>query len=200
MLTYLSLQIEPSVGVEVPPQLPQSPVDDVMQDFACNGYICDELNRYHLGIQLSNAAAAAGAANNATGPVAAGANSTSLLTAAVNQHQNGLNAATTSAGINPTVALTPQQLQQLQQHTINLNFNNNFWKMLPAHMQQHSQAAVTAAVASAAAATAAAAVNMDYNCNQNKKTQKRYNGPKNDKYVSNFKTCFLNSNFLIQLV
>ncbi|XP_061388264.1 protein nanos [Musca vetustissima] len=183
MLSAYSNEKDPSAGGVDVQQLPKSPVDDVMNDFACNGYVCDELNRYHLGLHLSNAAAAAAAAAATSGNniVAGGAiNNPSLLTAAVHhqqqQQQNGTNP-TSPTTTNPNVAaLTPQQLQQ---HNINMSFNHNFWKILPAHMQQHSQAAVTAA-----AAAAAAAVNIDYNCNQNKKMQKRYNGPKNEKYSS----------------
>ncbi|XP_075148621.1 RNA-binding protein nanos [Haematobia irritans] len=164
MLTAYSNGNEPTAGIEVP-QLPNSPVEAVMQDFACNGYICDELNRYHLGIHLSNAAAACGGNN-----LSAGQSTSGLLAAAVNQPYNGVNPLTSSA-----LSFTPQQLQQLQQlqqHNINLNFNNNFWKMLPTHLQQQN-------------AAAAAAVNMDYNCNQNKKIPKRYNnGSKNEKYTS----------------
>lgn len=145
-----------------------------MIDFACNGYVCDELNRCHLGLHMSNPTISTTTGTN----IAGGAiNTPSLLTAAVNQQQNGTSATSPNGSTtNPTVALTPQQLQQ---HNINMSFNHNFWKILPAHMQQHSHAAVTAA-----AAAAAAAVNIDYNCNQNKKMQKRYNGPKNEKYVS----------------
>lgn len=152
------------------PQLPKSPVDAVMQDFACNGYICDELNRYQLGMHLSNNSAIA-------------ANASLLNAAAANQqHQHQINSGISNAAAAAAASLNQQQLQQLQHNNLNINFNNNFWKMLPNHMQQHSNA-VTAAAAAAAAATAAAAVNMDYNCNQ-KKMPKRYNGTKNEKYVS----------------
>ncbi|XP_065361310.1 protein nanos [Calliphora vicina] len=156
-----------------PQQMPHSPVDAVMQDFACNGYICDELNRYQLGMHLSNNAATAGA------------NTTNLLNSSNGQLQVNSGIASSNAAAAAAVAaasLNQHQLQQLQQHNLNINFNNNFWKMLPTHMQQHSNA-VTAAAAAAAAATAAAAVNMDYNCNQ-KKLPKRYNGAKNEKYSS----------------
>ncbi|XP_037815193.1 protein nanos [Lucilia sericata] len=150
-----------------------SPVDAVMQDFACNGYICDELNRYQLGMNLTNNTSTATAANLH--------NSTSN-----GQHQPNSGIASSNAAAAAAVAaaatLNQQQLQQqLQQHNLNINFNNNFWKMLPSHMQQHSNA-VSAAAAAAAAATAAAAVNIDYNCNQ-KKLPKRY-GNKNEKYSS----------------
>lgn len=177
MLSAYSNEKDPTSGVDVP-QLPKSPVDDVMNDFACNGYVSDELNRYHLGLHLSNAAAAAAAATAGHNIAGGAINNHSLLTAAVNQQQNGTNPTSPNGSTTnpPPVALTPQQLQQ---HNLNMNFNHNFWKILPAHMQQHSQAAV-----SAAAAAAAAAVNIDYNCNQNKKMQKRYNGPKNEKYSS----------------
>nr|AAA87461.1 nanos homolog [Musca domestica] len=173
MLSTYSNEKDPSSGIDVP-QLPKSQVDDVMIDFACNGYVCDELNRCHLGLHMSNPTISTTTGTNiAGGPI----NTPSLLTAAVNQQQNGTSATSPNGSTtNPTVALTPQQLQQ---HNINMSFNHNFWKILPAHMQQHSHAAVTAA-----AAAAAAAVNIDYNCNQNKKMQKRYNGPKNEKYSS----------------
>lgn len=172
MLTAYSTGNESTTTVT--PQLPHSPVDAVMQDFACNGYICDERNRYQLGMHLSNSSA-----------IAANASLLNAAAAATNQHQtnsciSNANAAAAAAAA-AAASLNQQQLQQLQQqHNLNINFNNNFWKMLPSHMQQHTNA-VTAAAAAAAAATAAAAVNMDYNCNQ-KKMPKRYNGTKNEKY------------------
>lgn len=135
-----------------------------MQDFACNGYACDELNRCQLGLLLPEGL------------------KTNIYNAANNHQQNTASAVVETlppADITAAASLSQQRLQQLPQH----NLNNSFWKMLPSHLQQQHSRTVNAAAVAAAAAAAAAAVNIDYNSNQ-KKLPKRYNTVKNEKYVS----------------
>uniref|UniRef100_A0A1A9UYY7 Nanos-type domain-containing protein n=1 Tax=Glossina austeni TaxID=7395 RepID=A0A1A9UYY7_GLOAU len=143
--------------------------DAVMQDFACNGYVADESSvQQQLGMMhLSN-------------PYA---NRMSLLTATLSPINAGnVNNRGNKANATYSAAATPNILNQQRlslQHQVNLNFNNTFWGVSPNEMYQHANA-VNAATAVAAAAT----VNMDYNNNQKKLTRNRYNGTRNEKYIS----------------
>uniref|UniRef100_A0A1B0GDW6 Uncharacterized protein n=1 Tax=Glossina morsitans morsitans TaxID=37546 RepID=A0A1B0GDW6_GLOMM len=143
--------------------------DAVMQDFACNGYVADESSvQQQLGMM------------NLSNPYG---NRMSLLTATlspinagnVNNRGNKANATYSAAA---TATILNQQRLSLQ-HQVNLNFNNTFWGVSPTEMYQRANA-----VNAAAAVAACAAVNMDYNNNQKKLIKNRYNGSRNEKYVS----------------
>ncbi|TMW48714.1 hypothetical protein DOY81_006197 [Sarcophaga bullata] len=165
MLSGYPHESEPFLSM--PPQMPQSPVDEVMQDFACNGYAIDELNRYQLGMHLSN--------NPALTPT--GLN-TSPFNSAKSQQRNAANAIiVTSPSAADAATATLNQQQQ--------NLNNNFWKALPTHLQQQQQQQNTQTVnpATAATDTATAAVTASIDYNSNQKKPKRYHSSK-EKYAT----------------
>ena len=154
----------------MPPQMPQSPVDEVMHDFACNGYACDELNRYHLGMHLSHYTALTPHTGLNTSP----------FNSANTQKQNAAVVTSPSAADATTITLNQQQqLQQLRQKDL----NNNFWKALPHHLKQQQQQNTQTVNAATDTATIPATTNIDYNSNQKK--PKRYHSSK-ERYVSIF--------------
>lgn len=113
MLTAYKAGTDPSSNVP-------APVDDIMQDFACNGYICDELNRYH---QYQAA----------------------LQNASANNFHNSV-ALYSSGGMNNTHRAANENPFNLNISDV----RNSFWKMLPPHMQETHAAAAAAAAAAVA--------------------------------------------------
>ncbi|XP_053947485.1 protein nanos isoform X2 [Anastrepha ludens] len=136
-----------------------SPMDDIMKDFYCNGYVADESNLHPQGHALME-----------TSSLLQHEYVTNKIRRNNNDSENNLNYNTTNYGTNngsnanPSLATSPFLSSGVTSHP----------------PRQH--AATVAAAAVTAAATAAASANIDYNSQNIKRPQKRYGSAKFDKF------------------
>ncbi|XP_067619846.1 protein nanos [Eurosta solidaginis] len=143
-------------------------VDDIMQDFYCNGYVTDDSNGFHLEEAPFQ---------KQYSPNYNDHNSCSLYGMKFNKNlgDNGLN--DTNCGINGNTNIAALSSHYLNQSLRMFNLPSYSAYYSSGITSSHHQYAATVA-----AATAAAVANIDFNNQNIKKPQKRYGNAKIDKY------------------
>ncbi|CAD6992170.1 protein nanos-like [Ceratitis capitata] len=146
-----------------------SPVDDIMEEFYCNGYVADEKNLFQQGKAWHNPYY-----NFNTNMCNNNGNQSNLSFGVINYGHNNSSVAANHS-INNNNALN-QHCFEAKLGMLNLPapspyFNSNMALQIP----QQNTAGITVAAAAAAA-------NIDYNNKNSKKAQKRYSNAKLDKF------------------
>ncbi|XP_053947484.1 protein nanos isoform X1 [Anastrepha ludens] len=159
-----------------------SPMDDIMKDFYCNGYVADESNLHPQGHALME-----------TSSLLQHEYVTNKIRRNNNDSENNLNYNTTNYGTNNGSNANPVINSNNEAFFNQCYFNPNLCMMkslatspfLSSGVTSHpprQHAATVAAAAVTAAATAAASANIDYNSQNIKRPQKRYGSAKFDKF------------------